>query len=181
MKKIMRIMVMAVVAVVMAAGFNSCSKSDDNSSQTVIPTGTMATSAKLDMNISFSDDILATCDVTAFYIDSDGTKKTETVTSSPFKKEVTYSSLPVKVEYGFNVTPKSNVPEDKELDINTKDNSSIYAVAGTKSKVVMSGYFNEGAEGVPSSELSSIIDQTYKNATFGTTVTSIDLDRELKI
>lgn len=180
MKKIMRIMAMVVVAVAMAAGFASCSKSDDNSGITV-PTGTMATSAKLDMNISFSDDILATCDITAYYIDSDGTKKTETVTSSPFKKEVTYNSLPVKVEYGFSVTPKSNVPEDKELDIIAKDNSSIYAVAGSKSKVVLSGHFNESAQGVPSSELSSFIDQTYKNVTNSVTVTSIDLDRELKI
>ena len=116
MKKLMRMMAMALMAVAMTVGFAACSSSDDdnNGGGGTTPEKPKITAGKAVFDITFPGDLLAVADVTFIYTDADGREKTENVTSTNFKKEVVYTKLPVNVSYTCKATLKSNyTPKDK--------------------------------------------------------------------
>lgn len=128
MKKIMKMMAMALVAVAMTVGFAACSSSDDDNNG---GGGSQSITGKLNINYTFSDDLLAIADIQVTYIDSDGkTTKTETITTSPFKKEITYNSLPVTTSYTLQATLKSSYPEKDKYNISIQNGSIISSTAG---------------------------------------------------
>lgn len=128
MKKIMKMMAMALVAVAMTVGFAACSSSDDDnngggSSQSLV--------GKLNMNLTFSDDLLAIADIQITYTESDGqTKKTENITTNTFKKEITYNSLPVATSYTLQITKKSSYTEKEKYNLSIQNGSSISSTRG---------------------------------------------------
>lgn len=111
MKKKLKTMAMALMAVAAVAGFAACSSSDDDNT-------TSGTYGKITFDYTFSDDFRNVVDVKLSYLDSDGkTRKTETITSSPFHREVIYKSLPITAKDTLTLTLKANYPEKDKYNL----------------------------------------------------------------
>lgn len=110
MKTFKKTLTMAFLATGLIAGFSACSSDDDNETNT--------TYGKINFNYTFSDDMLNVCDIKISYLDSDGkTRKTETITSNSFSKEIRYKSIPL--------TAKDTLFMDLKSSYTQKDNYNI--------------------------------------------------------
>ncbi len=127
MKKIMRIMAMAVVAVAMAAGFASCSK--DDGANGLIPEKSYYPSLKFDLKVS--EDALSIADFSVTYLDENGQEKTEAFNTTSFSKTIKFNSLPAKVKYSVNYKMKSTIPDKEKFDLSVYDNSKAGKSDGT--------------------------------------------------
>ena len=166
MKKIMKMMAMALVAVAMTVGFAACSSSDDDNNG---GGGSQSITGKLNMNFTFSEDLLAVADIKVTYIDSDGkTEKTEDITTTTFNKEITYNSLPVTTSYTLQATLKSSYTVDKEkYDISIKDGSIVSSTSGAR----VQGTIFTSTTGVKKEGLERLLSTTtWKNLTFKATI-----------
>lgn len=113
MKKVFKFMMMALAAVVLTVGFAACS-SDDEEDKPINPE---KTESYLDLNLTFTDDILAVFDVTVTYTDATGSDKTETVTNKEFSKKITYSKAPSTIAYSVKVVKKATIPAQDSYKI----------------------------------------------------------------
>ena len=121
MKKVFKFMMMALVAIVMSAGFAACSSSDDDSSTPVTPGGgntpeTPAETQKASTTIrlKFSQDILDAAKLVISYTDVDGKTKKEEITTTEYSKDINYTNgIPSSSNMKFDVilTKKSSYPE----------------------------------------------------------------------
>ncbi len=118
MKKIMRMMMMAMAAVAMMTGFASCNKDSDNS---VIPEKNYYPALKLDLKVS--EDALSVADFTVTYLDGDGKEQTEAFNTTSFSKTIKFNSLPAKVKYSVTYTMKSTLPDKEKFDLSVYDSS----------------------------------------------------------
>lgn len=119
MKKVFKLMMMALAAIVMSAGFAACSSSDDDDNNGgSSDNGNYA----LDINLTYSEDLLSLFDITVTYTDANGQDKTEAVTSTTFQKQITYTSKPSVIKYTINRTRKSTTPDKDKFDITIAEN-----------------------------------------------------------
>lgn len=133
MKRIMKIMAIAVVAVVTAVGFASCSKSDDES-------GSGSGSnyyGVMKINLSVSEDVLSLADITINYTDENSTEHTEKLTTTSFKQDFRFKSLPAKAKYKISYKMKETAPNKETFDIAYTDDSYAAKTDGTKSAVML--------------------------------------------
>lgn len=116
MKKVFKFMMMALAAVVLTVGFAACSSDDDDDNGGSKPEPTEKASY-LEMNFSFSEDMLSLFDLTVTYTDVDGSNKTETISTVDYSKKVNYTKAPSKIAYEVKAAKKANYP--------TKDSYAI--------------------------------------------------------
>lgn len=129
----MKIMAIAVVAVVTAVGFASCSKSDDESSS---GSGSNYYGV-MKINLSVSEDVLSLADITINYTDENSTEHTEKLTTTSFKQDFRFKSLPARAKYKISYKMKEMAPNKETFDIAYTDDSYAAKTDGTKSAVML--------------------------------------------
>lgn len=154
MKKLMKIMAMAVVAVVMAAGFASCSKSDDNG---INPSTSTNYYGVMKINLKLSDDVLSLADITVTYTDENSKEHTETLTTGTFTKDIKFNSLPAKALYKVSYKMKENLPNKESFDIAITDDSSTGKTDGTKFPILVLSKYDRESGGVSKDMAETII------------------------
>ena len=100
----------------------SCGGDDDNE----IPEAEVmkTTSATAEYVVNLSQNLLDAAAVTVYYIDASGQQAQETVSSSPWKKTVSFTTLPAKA--GFSVQPQLKVePTQEEYTIEADGKMSV--------------------------------------------------------
>ena len=71
--------------------------------------------------MSFSPDLLETCDVTVIYKGENGIEMTENVTDTLWEKSLINDTLPLIFGLDYKIQPKQGVkPEKKQLDLQAK-------------------------------------------------------------
>ncbi len=127
----LRALMLALVTVLLA-GFASCSKSDDDNTQTtpVTPTKEM-TGCTFTINVETSEDELAIGNVTIEYLDENGKTQSENITEKEWSKTLTYNTFPAKAAY----TLKHKLKEGVEL---TKEKYSLKIATGPVCEIVFS-------------------------------------------
>ena len=149
MKKTFKFMMMALTTIMMSVGFAACSSDDDGYNG-----GSDNGYYALSIDLSYSEDLLSLMDITVTYTDANGQDKTEAVTSTTFKKQITYSSKPSVIKYTLNRTRKSTIPDKDKFDITIAEsikpllikNGASYVVSDIKER-------NTSAKGVKKEEL----------------------------
>lgn len=120
MNKIIKLMMIALVAVAVMTGFASCSKSDSGSQ---VPGSDKTYTPMLKMDLKISEDALSVADFTVTYLDENGQEKSEAFTSTTFTKTVNFNSLPAKVKYTVTYKMKSTLPDKDSFDLLISDSS----------------------------------------------------------
>ena len=71
--------------------------------------------------MSFSPDLIETCDVTVIYKGENGIEKTESVTDTLWEKSIFNDTLPLVFGLDYRIQPKQGVkPEKDQLDLQAK-------------------------------------------------------------
>ena len=100
--KNLKIMSMLLGGLLALGSLTSCGS--DNDEDDPKPEVKKATSATAEYVVNLSQSLLDAATVTIYYIDSNGQQAQETVTSSPWKKTVSFTKLPTQA--GFSVQPR---------------------------------------------------------------------------
>jgi hypothetical protein len=95
--KNLNIMSMLLGGLLVLGSLTACGSDDDE------PEIKKATSATAEYVVNLSQDLLDASTVTIYYIGSDGQQVQEAITTSPWRKTVTFSTLPANA--GFSVQP----------------------------------------------------------------------------
>lgn len=127
MKKVMKLMMMAMAAIVLSVGFSSCS-SDDNDNKSE---DTQQAYGEMNLNFTISEDALSVADFTVTYLDENGAEKSELITNTKFSKDIKFKSLPARAKYTITTAIKTTLPDKEKFDISIADNSTIGKVEGT--------------------------------------------------
>ncbi len=166
MKRIMKIMAMAVVAVVTTACFASCSKSDDESGN-----GSGSNYyGEMKLNLKVSEDVLSLADITINYTDANSTEHTEKLTSAGFKQNFRFNSLPARAKYKISYKMKETTPSKETFDITYTDDSYAAKTDGTKSAVMLVSKKFKESLGVNKQEAEGIIKLFCNEAGFDQTL-----------
>ncbi len=104
---------MLALAVILFAGFTSCSSSDDNNNSTSTEDTSIPVSGIIQCKFTPSEDQLTIFDFTVEYTDESGQSKTETITGA-WEKEVTFKTLPAKATLSIKRSLKANVELTKD-------------------------------------------------------------------
>lgn len=128
MKKIIRMMMMAMVAVAMMTGFASCSKDSDGTNG-LIPEKNYYPALKFDLKVS--EDALSIADFSVTYLDENGQEKTEAFNTTSFSKTIKFNSLPAKVKYSVTYKMKSTMPDKEKFNLSIYDYSKAGKSDGT--------------------------------------------------
>ena len=144
MKKIMKMMVMAMVAVTMIAGLTACSSSDDDNTTPEKKEMTVRATISYDINSYIKEDkavypgVLCNPDfvkTTITYYDENNNEVTEEVKDSKFSKIITYKKFPVKTGYTINyeLLDENNIDLSKDYRLICQKNTpEIYIMEGEK-------------------------------------------------
>lgn len=160
MNKIIKLMMVALVAVAVMTGFASCSKSDDSGSQ--VPGGSKTYTPMLKMDLKISEDALSVADFTVTYLDENGQEKSEAFTSTTFTKTVNFKSLPAKVKYTVTYKMKSTLPDKDSFDLLISDCSQAGKSdgEGNFSALDLKAYSRE-TKGVKKEKLEETLERYY--------------------
>lgn len=143
MKKLMKMMFMAMTAVAITVGFAACSSNDDDPGLYLEESKQIAY-GKLAIDLTFSDDLLSVADFTVHYTDADGQEKAEPISSNTFKKDIAFptSSFPRTVTFYLTCTIKENYPTKEKYNITLLDESGIFLInkKGEQSSIIASPY-----------------------------------------
>ena len=144
MKKIIKMMAMALVAVTMIAGLSACSSSDDDNTTPEKKEITVRTTISYGINSYIKEDkavypgVLCNPDfvkTTITYYDENNNEVTEEVKDGKFSKTITYKKFPVKTGYTINyeLLDENNIDlSEKYSLICQKNTPDIYIMEGEK-------------------------------------------------
>lgn len=126
MKKVFKLMMMALAAIVMSAGFAACSSSDDDNTT---PEDQGEITASITISYDIKEDIELTrtnysgilvnpdyAKTTITYYDENSQEVTEEIKDGKFSKTITYKKLPAKVGYTINY----ELLDENNIDLSKK-------------------------------------------------------------
>ena len=90
-----------------------------------VPQPSVATTVTAKYQASFSEDLLQVADVTAYYVSTDGTVKSEPVQTSPWTKELSLSAdKPFGFALKYGVKSSASIDDTKEYAMKTTESIS---------------------------------------------------------
>ena len=120
--KNLKIMSMLLGGLLALGSLSSCGSDNDEDEPT--PEVMKPTSATAEYVVTLGQGLLDVANVTIYYINSKGEQAQETVTSSPWTKTVTFTTLPAKA--GFSVQPRlKGEPSQEEYAIEAKGQINV--------------------------------------------------------
>ena len=111
--------------------------------------------------MSFSPDLIETCDVTVIYRGENGIEMTESVTDTLWEKSFHNDTLPLIFGLDYRIQPKQGVkPEKEQLDLQAK-----YYFELKRDKLIL---FSSSSDSlismqVPASQLDSVVQEAAKH------------------
>jgi len=111
--------------------------------------------------MSFSPDLIETCDVTVIYKGENGIEMTESVTDTLWEKSIQNDTLPLIFGLDYKIEPKQGVnPEKEQLNLQAK-----YYIELKRDKQVLFSSSNDGLinEQVLATQLDSVMQEVAKH------------------
>lgn len=163
MKKWMKMMAMALMAVAMTVGFAACSSSDDDNNGDT-PGSATVVGGKVEYNITIPEDLLAVANVNFVYKDENGNDKTESVTSKDFKKEIIYNKLPATAYSYFEVKLKKNYTHKETYDFSYEKTIYFGTISSDNKFIKKKGsYSTGGLNEIADAKIADYIKKNSKN------------------
>lgn len=151
MKKVMKLMMMAMAAIVLCVGFAACSSDDDDDPKT--PDTPKVTTGTFKIELAVPADILTIADLSLNYTDAEGKQVTEAITSTTFKKEVNFKKLPATEEFSIAVALKSDYTKKAKYDMEFSGSYQAYKTVDGKATSVTEDGIQFGNKGILDSKL----------------------------
>lgn len=114
-----------------------------------------------DYRMSFSPDLIETCDVTVIYKGENGIEMAENVTDTLWEKSIQNDTLPLIFGLDYKIEPKQGVnPEKEQLNLQAK-----YYIELKRDKQVLFSSSNDGLinEQVLATQLDSVMQEVAKH------------------
>ena len=138
------------------APFSACSDDPESEPETpepIIP--------HFELGYAVSEDMLALMDIEIIYMDTEGVKQTETMTTTTWNETFIGETLPAKVGYKVQFTLKENISLDKEVyTISGGVFYNIYTMQGS-SKGTSYSISSSGSTGLNKNKILEYLEEGY--------------------